>query len=108
MNRLVARWFGFLLIATGVLGFLMPSITSGAPAYNVFHILSGLLAVRASRASRGWVFNSIFGAIDVYQAAAQWWGWWPGGLFLWTRADLWLHLALGPLLLLIGLAAARS
>jgi hypothetical protein len=108
VNRLVARWFGFILLATGLLGFFLPSVTSSAPAYNVFHILAGLLGVRAARASRGWVFNAAFGAIDVYQAAAQWLGWWPGNAFLWTRSDLWLHILIGPILLLIAFSAARS
>ena len=46
VNFRVLSVFGPVLIATGIGGFLIPprfALMSGAPAYNVFHILFGML-----------------------------------------------------------------
>ena len=106
MNRTVARWFGALLIATGLAGFVVPerkAITSGAPAYNVFHIVFGALGLAASRRTKtARVFNVGFGAIDLYQSLASWRRWWPLRHFRWRIADDILHSFIGPALVAIG------
>ena len=46
VNGRVLGVFGPVLILTGIAGFLIPprlALMSGAPAYNVFHIVFGLL-----------------------------------------------------------------
>ena len=91
VNQLVAKVFGPTLIVTGIAGFVIPSkkaATSGAPLYNVFHVLFGALGIVASR-RRGTAraFNLGFGAIDLYQAVASRRGLFPQRWFRWKTAD---------------------
>jgi len=106
-NLAVASGFAPLLVLTGVLGFVLPpgwALLSGAPAYNLFHIASGLLGtglVWGAR-SRGAVgFNLGFGLIDLYQALAGSADLFPAALFAYLPLDDVLHVALG--LGLVGL-----
>ncbi len=109
LNVRVLRVFGPVLIATGVLGFLIPpslALMSGAPAYNLFHIAFGAIATAiAWRGSAGASakFNIVFGAIDLYQLAASFRHWFPWEEFRWTRGDDVLHLVIGLALLALGL-----
>lgn len=108
-NVRVLRVFGPLLIATGILGFALPpsySLMSGAPAYNLFHIVFGVIGT--ALAWRGGTiacvrFNILFGAIDLYQVAAHFREWFPFEWFRWTRADDVLHLLIGLALVMLGL-----
>jgi hypothetical protein len=107
LNRTVAKLFGPTLILTGIAGFVIPakkSATSGAPAYNVFHLIFGALGLVASR-RRGTAraFNSGFGAIDLYQAVASRRGMFPQRWFRWKTADDVLHVAIGAGLVAAGL-----
>ncbi len=81
------------------------SLTSGAPAYNIFHVAFGFLGllVLASKKER-WVslFNGGFGLIDLYQALASFMNLPPKQHFLWTGVDDILHLVIGTVLLVIG------
>jgi hypothetical protein len=92
----------------GVAGFLVPpqySLTSGAPAYNIFHLCFGslgLLLVWTRRESLISFFNAGFGLIDLYQALASWLHLPPQQYFLWTRTDDILHILIGAALVLIG------
>jgi hypothetical protein len=98
--------FGPVLILTGIAGFLVPprlALMSGAPAYNVFHIVFGALGtalVLAKTATGVAAFNLGFGAADVYQAVAGIAGWFPARQFRYKPADHVLHVVLG-----LGLAA---
>jgi Domain of unknown function (DUF4383) len=111
VNRLVARIFGSTLILTGVAGFVIPqkkAMTSGAPAYNVFHLIFGLTGIVASRRrSTARAFNVGFGAIDLYQAVASRRGWFPQRAFRWKTADDVLHLVIGAGLIAAGLSDPR-
>lgn len=105
VNRLVAKVFGPTLILVGIAGFVVPpkkAATSGAPAYNVFHLIFGCLGIVASR-RRGTAraFNVGFGAIDLYQAVASRRGLFPQKWFRWKNADDVLHVVVGA-----GLVAA--
>lgn len=77
INFITLAIFAPLLIVVGVAGFLVPSqlsLTSGAPAYNVFHIGFGLLGLSVLWSKREWfvsLFNAGFGLIDLYQALAS-------------------------------------
>jgi hypothetical protein len=107
LNQLVAKIFGPILIVTGIAGFVIPSkkaATSGAPAYNVFHLIFGALGIAASR-RRGTAraFNLGFGAIDLYQAVASRRGLFPKRWFRWKIADDVLHVAIGAGLVAAGL-----
>jgi hypothetical protein len=108
--RLLAL-FAPVLIAAGVGGLLLPpelSPMSGAVPYDVFHILFGALGVTivmARSARFAGLFNFGFGAIDLYQAAAGVLGVFPAGLFALRPADHLVHLALGVLLVGVGLRA---
>jgi hypothetical protein len=92
----------------GVAGFLIPaekSLTSGAPAYNVFHIvfgILGLLIVWSGREKLISFFNTGFGLIDLYQALASYFDLAPEQYFLWTGVDDVLHVIIGSFLLIIG------
>src|ERR1043165_4786698 len=92
-NGRVLTAFGPILILTGVAGFLVPprlALMSGAPAYNVFHIVSGLIGsalALANHATGVALFNLVFGVIDVYQAVAGVAGWFPARQFRYKPAD---------------------
>jgi Domain of unknown function (DUF4383) len=107
VNRSVARAFGATLIATGVAGFVVPADkakTSGAPAYNIFHVVFGALGIVASRRrASARAFNVGFGAIDLYQAIASRRGWFPKTWFRWKTADDVLHVVIGAGLVGAGL-----
>lgn len=113
-NPLLLRVFAPLLLVVGALGFVIPpalSLTSGATAYNLFHLAFGVLGLAAVRSKSLAVvraFNVGFGAIDLYQAAASALGLWPQALFQWKPADDVLHVGVGALLLGVGLLADRS
>ena len=115
-----ARWngrvlaaFGPVLILTGVAGFLVPprfALMSGAPAYNVFHIVFGLigtaLAVARNRTGIA-AFNFGFGLIDLYQAVAGLAGWFPAAQFRYRPADHVAHVVIGLALAAIGWQGLR-
>jgi hypothetical protein len=113
VSRSVLRIFGPVLIVTGVLGFLVPQrkgITSGAPAYNVFHLIFGAIGVgcAASRHRRpAQLFNIGFGALDLYQAVASRRGWFPKRWFRWKTADDVLHVGIGTALIVAGVCGRR-
>jgi hypothetical protein len=111
MNYYVLLIFAPLLILVGILGFLIPqnkSLTSGAPAYNVFHIVFGLIGLafvlmKDETLIRG--FNIGFGAIDLYQAVASFAHIFPEKYFRWTRVDDVLHVVIGLILIAVGTLA---
>jgi hypothetical protein len=112
VNQTVAKVFGPALVLTGIAGFVIPAkkaATSGAPAYNVFHLIFGVLGIVASR-RRGTAraFNLGFGAIDLYQAVASRRGLFPQRWFRWKTADDVLHVAIGAGLVAAGLIQRGS
>ncbi len=106
--------FAPLLLVAGVLGFVVParlSLMSGAPAYNVFHLVAGALGLWL--ALRRLVpaviaFNLIFGAIDLYQAVAGLTGLFPAELFGLRPADHVLHVGFGVLLVVVGYLGKKT
>lgn len=110
----VLRVFAPVLLVVGALGFVIPSelaLTSGAPAYNVFHLAFGViglgcLATKELPVVRAFVLG--FGLIDVYQAIASLAGLWPRALFQWRAADDVLHVVIGLGLVCVALFADRS
>ena len=109
MNYYVLLIFAPLLIVTGIAGFLIPpekGLTSGAPAYNIFHIIFGLLGLGLVYCNHDpciRAFNIGFGVIDLYQAAASFLHFFPEKQFRWKRADDVLHIVIGAGLVLVGL-----
>ena len=89
-------------------GFLTPkelALTSGAPAYNIFHLAFGLLGLLLLWSKRQWLislFNAGFGLIDLYQALASYADLPPKQYFLWTGVDDILHVVIGLTLFVIG------
>ena len=112
MNYYVLIIFAPILILTGFAGFVLPakkSLTSGAPAYNVFHILFGLLGIGIAVSQRDPLiraFNIGFGAMDLYQAAASFLHIFPEKQFKWKRADDVLHIVIGAFLVIVGVFAS--
>ena len=106
LNYYTLLIFAPLLILTGILGFVLPeTLMSGAPAYNVFHIVFGviaLLSVLSKKQSFIRGFNISFGLIDLYQAVANFMDWFPENLFRWKTGDDILHIIIGTSLFLIG------
>jgi hypothetical protein len=108
LNYYVLLIFAPVLILVGILGFLVPlekSLTSGAPAYNIFHIVFGLVGLALVLTENEFgikIFNIGFGLIDLYQAAASFLHWFPEKQFRWTRVDDALHIAIGAFLVVIG------
>ena len=109
LNHIVLFVFAPVLIVTGVLGFLIPaekSLTSGATAYNIFHLIFGVIGLllafgKNERWSRA--FNLGFGLIDLYQAVASFTHLFPEKYFRWTSVDDIVHLVIGAALICIGL-----
>ena len=120
LNFITLAIFAPVLIIAGIAGFLLPaesSMTSGAPAYNVFHIVFGAIGLfLVWMRNELWLslFNFGFGLIDLYQAMASALHLPPETYFLWTRADDILHVLIGLALVIIGvyglfkLTAARK
>jgi hypothetical protein len=109
LNYYVLLVFAPVLLGAGILGFLLPehkSLTSGAPAYNVFHIVFGIVGLGivlfAGTTPAVRVFNVGFGLIDLYQAVASFGGLWPKRRFRWKKADDILHVVIGLGLVLVG------
>jgi hypothetical protein len=107
-NYITLAIFAPILILAGVAGFLIPaqhSLTSGAPAYNVFHLCFGtigLIILSTRNQSLISFFNTGFGLIDLYQALASYLHLPPEKYFLWTRVDDILHILIGLTLVIIG------
>jgi hypothetical protein len=108
INYITLAIFAPILIVAGVAGFIVPtelSLTSGAPAYNVFHIIFGVLGLLLVWAKKELFissFNVGFGLIDLYQAMASYLHLPPEQYFLWTKADDILHVLLGLILVIVG------
>lgn len=107
-NHITLAIFAPLLVVIGVAGFLVParlSLTSGAPAYNLFHIFFGTLGLIILFSRKEFFisgFNLVFGLIDLYQALASYLHLPPQQYFLWTRVDDVLHILIGLILVIIG------
>jgi hypothetical protein len=110
MNTWTLAVFAPILVIVGVLGFVIPpskSLTSGAPLYNLFHIVFGTLGIAIAISGNDAAirtFNIGFGGLDLYQLAASRLGWPPQRQFRWTVADDVLHLVIGAALVVIGIA----
>ncbi|HMF42552.1 MAG TPA: hypothetical protein VKQ32_17895 [Polyangia bacterium] len=113
VNGRVLAVFGPVLILTGIAGFLTPprlALMSGAPAYNLFHIVFGVLgtALVLSKSATGIAaFNLGFGAADLYQAIAGVAGWFPARQFRYKPADHVVHVVLGLGLVAVGWMGLR-
>ncbi|HEY7628185.1 MAG TPA: DUF4383 domain-containing protein [Ilumatobacteraceae bacterium] len=109
-SRTLLKVFAPVLIGSGVLGFVVPekkALTSGATAYNIFHLVFGSIGVMCARSERRApprLFGVGFGVVDLYQAVASRKGWFPARWFRWKTADDVLHVAIGAALI----AAAMS
>ena len=109
VNRTVLRVFAPTLIVVGLAGFVVPpkkALTSGAPAYNVFHLVFGAVGIACATSRRrgpARAFNLGFGALDLYQAVANRRGWFPKRWFQWKTADDVLHVAIGSGLVVAGI-----
>lgn len=107
-NRRLLTLFGPLLIATGIAGLCLPahvSLMSDAIPYDVFHLVSGAIGtvlLLAHSARLAALFNLVFGAIDLFQAAAGVTGIFPAQIFALRSADHVVHVALGSLLVFFG------
>jgi hypothetical protein len=111
INYYVLLIFAPILLLTGIVDFFIPqqkSPASVAPAYNVFHIIFGLIGI-ALVYSQGEscirTFNIGFGLIDLYQVAANRLDLFPKKYFRWQRADDILHIIIGIGLVLVGVFA---
>jgi hypothetical protein len=108
LNYKVLLLLAPILILIGVAGFLIPkdaALTSGAPAYNTFHLIFGtigLILVLLRNENYIRAFNLGFGLIDLYQAAASFAHLFPEQYFRWTRVDDVLHIVMGAGLAAVG------
>jgi len=113
VNARVLGVFGPVLIVTGIGGFLIPprfALMSGAPAYNIFHIVFGVIGtalVLAKTAAGIAVFNLGFGLVDLYQAVAGLVGFFPARQFRYKPADHVAHVVLGLVLAGVGWMGLR-
>ena len=113
VNGRVLAALGPVLIVTGIVGFFTPprlALMSGAPAYNVFHIVFGIIgtALVLAKSARGVAaFNLAFGAADLYQAVAGIGGFFPARQFRYKPADHVVHIVLGLGLVAVGWMGLR-
>ena len=112
LNRVALAILAPILVLSGVFGLVSPGHqgTSEAPAYDVFHIVFGVIGLRLLRSkntTRIRAFNVGFGLIDLYQALASRLHLFPECLFRWTSTDDVVHVAIGIGLVLIGLTVGR-
>jgi hypothetical protein len=107
LNYITLLIFAPVLILTGILGFILPpGPMSNASAYNIFHIIFGLIGVIFVLSKNQNLirrFNIGFGLIDLYQAFASFMNWFPESYFQWKTADDILHIIIGGALVLIGI-----
>ena len=108
LNFITLAIFAPVLILAGLAGFVIPadqSLTSGAPAYNIFHLIFGAIGLLlVLTRNELWLasFNFGFGLIDLYQAMASALHLPPEKYFLWTKVDDILHILIGLALVIIG------
>lgn len=107
LNSWVLAAFAPLLVVVAVLGHRQGDAgrTSGAPAYNAFHLAfgaAGLAVLALGTDTHARVFNVGFGLVDLYQALASRMGWFPAASFRWKRADDVAHVVVGVALVLVG------
>jgi len=114
MNQSLAKIFGYVLIAVGILGFV-PGITSDAgnllgifhvdTLHNIIHLLTGVLALLAARGTGEYVrlYFQVFGVVYAIVAVA---GFLQGdtvlGLFGVNTADNLLHIVIAAIALYAG------
>lgn len=112
LNYLVLMVFAPVLILVGIAGFIMPtSLSSSAPAYNIFHIVFGIVGLAFVLMKNDQLirsFNIGFGVIDLYQAAASFLHLFPESYFRWTTGDDILHIIIGAALILVGLCSRQA
>ncbi len=114
LNHFGLLIFAPVLILTGALGFILPAdkaLTSGATAYNIFHIIFGALGLLLSLSKRDnfiRAFNVGFGLLDLYQAFASFAHLFPEQVFQWKTTDDILHIIIGAALVLVGLYKRES
>jgi len=112
LNYYTLLIFAPVLILTGLLGFILPDgLMSNAPAYNIFHIIFGLIGlafVAGGNENLIRAFNIGFGLIDLYQALASFMDWFPESWFQWKTADDVLHIVIGAALVFIGLIGVKK
>ena len=108
LNFITLAIFAPVLILAGIAGFVIPadqSLTSGTPAYNIFHLVFGCIGLLLVwKRNELWLalFNTGFGLIDLYQALASVFHLPPEQYFLWTNVDDILHVLIGLALVIIG------
>jgi hypothetical protein len=114
LNYLTLLIFAPILILAGILGFIFPSeksLTSGAPAYNIFHLVFGsigLLLVLLKNEKLIRAFNIGFGLLDIYQALASFAHLFPERYFQWKATDDVLHIIIGAALIFIGFYGRKN
>lgn len=100
--------FGAILMAVGLFGLILPaswSPMSTATSYDFFHVVFGVLSILSglegnALAARSFLFG--FGLIDLYQAVASMYGWFPASWFQWRPADDWMHWLVGAALVALS------
>lgn len=113
MTQNLAKIFGWVLVAVGILGFV-PGITSGGSllgifqvdaTHNIVHLLTGVLALVAARGAGEYV-RLYFQVFGVVYAAVAILGFLQGGsvlgLFGVNTADNLLHLVIAAIALYAG------
>lgn len=114
LNYKVLLVFAPVLVLIGISGFIIPpekALTSGAPVYNLLHLVfgaTGLLILFAGREKYIRLFNTGFGLIDLFQALLSFAHLFPGQYFRWTRVDDVLHIVIGAALVLVGLYGSEK
>ncbi len=109
LNYKVLFVFAPILIAIGAAGFFIPkekALTSGAAAYDIFHLIFGAIGIfllSLKKEKLICLFNIGFGLLDLYQAVAAFTNLFPIRYFQWTRVDDLLHVVIGVILIAVGI-----
>lgn len=108
INFLLLVIFSPVLILAGILGFIIPAgfkKISTEPAYNIFHIVCGLIGAMVLLSNHDLVlktFNLIFGLVSTYLVVASYAHRFPARHFKWTSIDNVIHLVFGILFLVVA------
>lgn len=108
LNFLILLIFAPTLVLVGILGFITPASLkriSTEPAYNIFHIVCGVIGavvLLSNNDSALKSFNMVFGLLNIYQFAASYANQFPAQYFKWTRIDNIIHFLLGAFFLVIA------
>jgi Domain of unknown function (DUF4383) len=113
LNRTVAAIFGVVYLVAGVAGFVLATPIFGLfdvnALHNIVHIVIGAVLLYAMMDTANAVMaNRVIGVVLIALGILGFFVTNPAGLIPIGGADVWLHLASGVILAIVGFMGART